>query len=175
MPFPDEISTILHNVQANGEGALSLEEPTVLDPRLQALDSTRALSSVSPAPGSASKTPKAVYKKRKKRAPIDINDTEDNDTPAPAKKVDLGVVISGLSRELALTRRAKETFLTQRQKAVQLLEQEYKNRLYIVAFVEALNYLKDEGNASNFITIAGIAIRDQFLEFVLYTQLQTLS
>jgi hypothetical protein len=173
MPFRDEISTILHNVQANGEGALSLEEPTVLDPRLKALNTTRALSSASPALSSASKTSKTLYKKSKKRAPIDISDGEDNDTLAPAKKVDLGVAISGLSKELALARRAKETFLTQQQKAVQLLEREYKNRLHIVAFVEALNYLKDEGNATNFNTIMDIVIRDRFLEFVLHTELQT--
>jgi hypothetical protein len=61
----------------------------------------------------------------------------------------------------------------QQQKAVQLLEREYKNRLHIVAFVEALNYLKDEGNATNFNTIMDIVIRDRFLEFVLHTELQT--
>jgi hypothetical protein len=152
---------------------LSLEEPTVLDPRLKALNTTRALSSASPAPSSASKTSKTLYKKSKKRAPIDISDGEDNDTLAPAKKVDLGVAISGLSKELALARRAKETFLTQQQKAVQLLEREYKNRLHIVAFVEALNYFKDEGNATNSNTITDIVIRDRFLEFVLHTELQT--
>jgi hypothetical protein len=49
---------------------------------------------------------------------IKVSDREDNDTLALAKKVDLGATISGLSRELALARRAKETFLTQQQKAV---------------------------------------------------------
>jgi hypothetical protein len=118
MPFRDKISTILHNVQANREGALSLEEPTILDPRLKALNTTQAFSPVSPASSLASKTSKTLYKKSKKRALIKVSDRENNNTPALAKKVDLGAVISGLSRELALARRAKETFLTQQQKAV---------------------------------------------------------
>jgi hypothetical protein len=64
------------------------------------------------------KTSKTLYKKSKKHALIKVSDKEDNNTLALVKKVDLGAVISGLSRELALIRKAKETFLTQQQKAV---------------------------------------------------------
>ena len=37
MQFRDTISLILHNFQANSKGIFTLEEPTALDPRLNAL------------------------------------------------------------------------------------------------------------------------------------------
>jgi hypothetical protein len=50
IPFCDIIGYILHDVQANSQGTLTLEVLTPVDPRLKALDSTTALYSTSLAP-----------------------------------------------------------------------------------------------------------------------------
>lgn len=54
MPYRESISLILHDVQANGKGALTIEVPTPIDPRIAALKPT---SSASRASSVAPKTP----------------------------------------------------------------------------------------------------------------------
>jgi len=147
MPFREMISYILSDVQANGDGAFSLAEATPVDPRLLH-DSTRSSRSPTPAKSSSSRGP---YNKSKKRVKVE-DDMEDRDTP-PQKKVDLGAAIAGFSEEMKRARSAKDDFLTTQQKAVQLLEKEYKGRLDIMAFLDAIAWLQNEQNASSFITL----------------------
>jgi hypothetical protein len=81
------------------------------------------------------------YNKSRAKRVKDKEETEDKDAPQP-KKVDLGSVISGFSEEIKRARRAKESFLTVQQRAVQLLKKEYKGRLEIIAFLDAITWLK---------------------------------
>ena len=166
------IGYILHDVrvQANGNGALTLEDPTPVDPRLKALDAAHPSASASPAPTAPPKSAKTPYKKSKnKRAKVEDDDSDEG-TPAP-KKVDLGTAISGLSDELGRARRAKEAFLTHQQKAVQLLEKEYKLRLEMMAFIDGCEFLQHEGNAVTFTTLTDPEYRDRWLEVKLRTEL----
>lgn len=65
MPFRETIGYILHDVQANGISAMSLEDPTPIDPRITSLranvDSSASPRSLSAPP----KTSKIPYKSRK--------------------------------------------------------------------------------------------------------------
>ena len=108
MPLRDLIGEILQDVQATGRSAFTTADPTPLDPRLIALDAGNSSASISPAPIAALKP---AYNKSKKRARIEEGDDVDEKAPA-AKKVDIGIAISGLTMELTLTRRLKETYLT---------------------------------------------------------------
>src|ERR1700733_6473436 len=111
MPFRDMIRYVLHDVQANREGAFSLEEPTPIDPRLLPTEST-ASSPVSTSPTLPSKLQgRGLYNKSRNKRVKDKDKTEEAGTPPP-KKVDLGVVISGFSKEIKQARRAKESFMT---------------------------------------------------------------
>jgi len=49
--------------------------------------------------------------------------------------------ISSLLAEMGRTRKAEETFMTNQQKAVRLLETEYKTRLDKIAFIQACAFL----------------------------------
>ena len=70
------------------------------------------------------------------------------------------------------TRKAKEAFMTNQQKAVRLLETEYKERLdTIMAFIQACAFLQDVGNAGTFITLTDLEFRDRYLEISLCTLL----
>jgi len=50
------------------------------------------------------------------------------------------------------------------QKAIKLLEKEYKARLEISAFLKAVVLFKDEGNAVTFLTLDDVEYRDLWLE-----------
>jgi hypothetical protein len=141
---------ILHNIQANGKGALTLEKPMPLDPRLASLSSTSRASSIPP------KTP---YNHSRKRKVQEIKDDKDN-TNGSNKKVDLGLAISSLSKELARNRHAKETYKSNQKRAIKLLEKEYKERLEIGAFLRAIALFKDEGNIVTFLTLDDVKYRD---------------
>jgi hypothetical protein len=167
MPFRDLIGEILQDVQATGRSSFTTADLTPLDPRLMALDVSNSSASISPAPVAA---PKSVYNKSKKRAKIEEEDDVDEKVPA-AKKVDIGMAISGLTKELTLARRLKETYLTNQQKAVQLLEKEYKARLHIMAFIQACAFFQDKGNAGTFIALTDSETRDRFLEISIGTEL----
>jgi hypothetical protein len=65
----------------------------------------------------------------------------------------------------------KENFMTIQQKALQLLEKEYKERLHIMAFIDGTVFLQDEGNAGSFITFTDYILRDRWLEVRLGTEL----
>jgi hypothetical protein len=162
MPFRDSISLILHDVQANGKGALTLEEPTLLDRRLSTLTSISSASS-----RASSAAPKAVqtpYNKGRKRvAAEDIDDTDEATQPS-AKKLDIGVAILALTKELERSRKAKESYESNQQRAIRLLEKEYKGRLEVSAFLKAMVLFKEEGNAISFLTLDDKEYRDLWLE-----------
>ena len=79
--------------------------------------------------------------------------------------------ISNLTAEMGRTRKAKEAFMTNQQKAVRLLETEYKERLDTMAFIQACAFLHDAGNAGTFITLTDLEFRDRYLEISLCTLL----
>jgi hypothetical protein len=106
MPFREEIGFILYDVQANGQGALTLEVPTPIDPQLA--------SSIAPRSSTAPpKKGQTLYNKSKKRVKVEDLDGSDEDSPTPPpKKIDLGIAILGLSKEMEYTRKAKELYQT---------------------------------------------------------------
>jgi hypothetical protein len=177
MPFRDLIGEILQDETANGGGALTAANPTPLDPRLVAHDTAlvaTGLSLASPNPISVPKTTKPHYNKSKRKVRAESANYEDEDAPTKKKvdqKVDLGVAISGLAKQMDLARKAKEEFLTNQQKAVRLLEKAYKKRLDMMAFLQACSFFKDEGNANTFITLEDEEFRDRFLEINLGVEL----
>jgi hypothetical protein len=160
MPFRDSIGFILHDVQANGKGAFTLEEHTAIDPRLTALKT----NSLSISPRASSAPPKTSYNKGKKRPVVEITDDTDEPANSLLKKVDLGVAISGLTREMEKARKAKEGHESSQQKAIKLLEKEYKARLEVGAFLKAIVLFKEEGNAVTFLTLNDGEYRDLWLE-----------
>ena len=103
MPLREEIGLILHNVQANGQGALTLKDPMPIDP--QVTSSIPRRSSTAPP-----KKPQTPYKKSKKRAREEEINGSDEDTLVRTKKVDLGTAILSLSKEMERARKARETY-----------------------------------------------------------------
>jgi hypothetical protein len=164
MPFRDMISYILHDVQANGRGGLTLETPTPTDPRLTSIAPRQDLPN--PPNNISARTP---YNKSKKRVRNDASDEEGRTTPP--KKIDLGVAISNLTREMERARKAKEGHLSNQERAIKLLETEYQNRLGMIAFIQACTFFKDEGNALTFVTLTNMEMRDRWLELELHTEL----
>ena len=158
MPYKETISLILHDVQANRKGALTLEEPTVINPRFTLLKSLFLSSRASLA------SPKTLYNRSRKRNIMEIRDDEDDVTNGSNKKVDLGVTISSLSKEIARSRHAKETYESNQKRAIKLLEKKYKTRLEVSAFLKAIVLFKDDGNAVTFLTLDDTEYRDLWLE-----------
>jgi hypothetical protein len=111
MPFRDIIGYILHDVQANGKGALILKDPTPVDPRLRALDNSSTSTFISTTLTPTPRMPKFLYNKSKKRGRPQDSDEPEEGHPA-LKKVDLRAVIAGLSDKIGRARRARETYLT---------------------------------------------------------------
>ncbi len=101
MLFREELSVILHDVQANGKGALSLATPTLVDPRLEAISVSRSSSVI--------RTVKTPYNKSRKRAIAEV-DNKPEDGTLVAKKVDLGTAIQGMAKEIEKSRKAKELY-----------------------------------------------------------------
>jgi hypothetical protein len=139
MPYRTEIGEILHQQQATGKGALSGADPTPIDLRLLALSNSSRASPVSDS------KPKSVYNKSKKRARVENSDDEEDGSlvqKKPPQKVDLGYAITCLTEEIKHARKLKEEFQSNQQKAIRLLETDYKGRLNILAFIEACSFLK---------------------------------
>jgi hypothetical protein len=131
MYFRDVLFEILIVSSATGSGAVSGNDPDgilpsqnmnyFLDPHVLQSDATARTPAASSTPNLK---PAAAYNKSKKRVRIELSDDEDA-APAAKKvdtKVDLGVAISNLTAEMGRTRKAKEKFMTNQQKAVRLLE-----------------------------------------------------
>ena len=66
----------------------------------------------------------------------------------------------------------KKTHKTDSQKAVELLELAYGNRLDMMEFFEACAFFKDEKNAGIFLSITSLARRDRWLEINLHVELK---
>jgi hypothetical protein len=80
-------------------------------------------------------------------------DNTDEPTNSLLKKIDLSVAISGLTQEIERARKAKEAYKSSQQKAIKLLEKEYKARLEVGAFLKAIVLFKNKGNAVTFLTL----------------------
>ena len=111
---------VLHDVQANRKGALTLEEPTPIDPRITILTPLSLISQASLVP------PKTSYNRSQKRNIAEIADNKNETTNSSNKKVDLRVVITALSKEIACNQYTKEAYKSNQEKAIKLLEKEYK-------------------------------------------------
>ena len=159
MLYRDTISSILHDVQANRKGALTLEEPSILNPRLRALK-----PSISRSSSTTLKLPKTLYNKSRKRGIIETTDNTDNGIKPSAKKINLRVVITSLSKEIERLRKVKEIYKSHQQRALKLLEKEYKGRLKIGAFLKAVRLFKDKGNTVSFLSLEDTEYRDLWLE-----------
>ena len=108
MPLCDLIREILQDVQVTRRSSFTTADLTPLDPRLIALDTGNSSASVSLVLITALKL---VYNKSKKRARIKEGDDIDKKVLV-VKKVNIRIVISGLTIELTLIRRLKEAYLT---------------------------------------------------------------
>jgi methylthioribose-1-phosphate isomerase len=95
---------------------------------------------------------------------VEIGDNKDNVTNSSNKKVDLGIAISSLSKEIARNRHTKETYKLNQKRAIKLLEKEYKAQLEIGAFLKAIALFKDKGNVVTFLTLDDVEYKDLWLE-----------
>jgi hypothetical protein len=95
---------------------------------------------------------------------METGDNKDDVTNGSNKKVDLRVAISSLSKEIARSRHAKETYKSNQKRAIKLLKKEYKERLEIGAFLKAIVLFKDKGNAVTFLTLDDTEYKDLWLE-----------
>jgi hypothetical protein len=124
MPFRDMIREILQEETANGGGALTSADPTLIDPRLLTYNtelSRSASTSTSSGLSGLLLRPKTTYNKSKKRTKIKSVDNDKDEALArkkPDTKINLGVAILGLTEQIDLVRKSKEKFLTNQQKAV---------------------------------------------------------
>jgi hypothetical protein len=179
----EELSEILHDTQATGQGAVSGlgSHQLVLDPRLRQIDTdTQAsIASRSSSPTSQLK-PKTPYNRSKKRVSTEISNDNTLETltikrvdiKRGEQKVDLGLAISGLSATMERAIEEKKTHKTDSQKAVELLELAYGNRLDMMEFIEGCAFFKDEKNAGIFLSITNLARRDRWLEINLHVELK---
>ena len=158
MPYRETISLILHDIQANRKGALTLKEPTLINPRITILKPLSLISRASLAP------PKTLYNRFRKRNIAEIADDKDKTTNSLNKKVNLRVIIMSLSKEIACNQHAKEAYESNQEKAIKLLEKEYKARLEIRAFLKAISLFKDKENAVTFLTLDNTEYRDLWLK-----------
>jgi hypothetical protein len=170
MPHREILGEILHEAQATGKGAVSMhafDSTSSIDPRLLSLSripSAITSPSTSPVPG--------LYNKSKKRAKVEISDDEDGvKATSTHKKVDLGYAITSLSIEMAKSRKLREDHKSDQEKAVQLLEKEYGDRLDTMVFINACAFFEDEHKARSFLAISNIERRDRWLEVNLFTEL----
>jgi hypothetical protein len=179
----DLLSEILHDNQATGQGALPgidlhIEEThnhLLLDPRLaqhdtEARATTMVLSKSSLPPQF---TPKTQYNRSKKRAKAEV--LEDDDVVLVSNKrakVDLGLAILGLSATMEQAIEARGSTKTNSQRAVQLLESVYGERLEMMEFIDGCTFFKDDQNAGIFLSISDIARRDRWLEINLRVELK---
>jgi hypothetical protein len=107
---------------------------------------------------------KSLYNKSKKRPAEESTDDTDESTNSLLKKLNLGIAISGLTKEIEKARKAKEAHESNQQKAIKLLEKKYKARLEVSAFLKAIVLFKEKGNAVTFLTLNDREYRDLWLE-----------
>jgi hypothetical protein len=157
MPLRDQIGLILHNVQANRGGALALETPTPIDPRIEGV---RDLSTSSRASSIPPKIPKTPYNKSRKRGITEVTEETNDAGPSTNKKLDLGIALAGLTKEIERTRKQESG----QQQALKLLQKSYAKRLQAPDFMKAIALFKEEANAVTFLTLEEGELRDIWLE-----------
>jgi hypothetical protein len=141
MPHRDIFTEVLHdNSMATGRAAISglqqLQQDELIDPQLlnDALNDSTTPSRTS----TLQIAPKPiVYNKSKKR--VRIEGSDDEDTPAAKKKVDLGAAIIALTSEMAIARQSK----SEQSRAVELLETAYGKRLDMMVFIQGCTFFED--------------------------------
>ena len=101
MPYRDQIKYILYNVQANRGGVFTPEDPTPIDPRI--VDIRR---NSTPTTLLFSQPSSTAYVKSRKR-PVAENE-EDKATKPLNKRVDVGLTILGLTKEMEKIRKGRE-------------------------------------------------------------------
>jgi hypothetical protein len=106
-----------------------------------------------------------VYNKSKKR--VRIEGSDDEDTPAAKKKVDLGAAIIALTSEMAIARQSK----SEQSRAVELLETAYGKRLDMMVFIQGCTFFEDISKARIFLSIIDVERRDRWLEISLNVEL----
>jgi hypothetical protein len=157
MPHREIFKEVLHEAQATGKGAISMHASNItssIDPRL--------LSSIPPTSTSTSTSPvPSLYNKSKRRVKVEISNDEDGGAIPTRKKVDLGYAITSLSIEMAKSRKLQEDHKSDQEKAIQLLESEYGDRLNTMVFIEACTFFEDEHKARSFLAISNIERRDR--------------
>jgi methylthioribose-1-phosphate isomerase len=154
MLYKETISLILHNIQANKKSALTLKEPTPINPRITALKPLSLTSQAFSAP------PKTSYNRSRKRNITEIANNKNKTINDLNKKVNLKVTIASLSKKIARNQHAKETYRSNQKKAIKLLKKEYKTQLKIGAFLKAILLFKDKGNAVTFLTLNNAEYKD---------------
>ena len=94
MPYREELGLILLNVQAKGQEAFTLKTPTPsnLDPRLRDTP-----TSLSPTPSKVLQATKSKGKRVKEEDDLDNRPL----APRARRKVDISLVITAFSKELA--------------------------------------------------------------------------
>ena len=172
MPHRELLSEILFEAQATSKGAVSGNDPDghfpLIDPRLRG--DTLIVSLVS------NIKPGTSYNKSKKRVKVEISDNEEG-IPISKKvdlgKVDLGQAIASITTEMARGRKAREEAKSAQEKAVQLLESVYGDRLNTMVFIKACTFFEEENKARSFLAITNTERRSRWLEINLRIELIT--
>jgi len=72
---------------------------------------------------------------------------------------------------MAKGRKLRENYKSNQEKAVQLLESEYGDRLDTIVFIKGCTFFEDEHKARSFLAISNIERQDRWLEVNLSTEL----
>jgi hypothetical protein len=167
MPYRELLSEILFEAQATGKGAVSRNDLDghfpLIDPRLRG--DTPIVSLVS------NIKPRTSYNKSKKRVKVEISNDEEG-IPI-SKKVDLRQAIAGITAKMARGRKAQEEAKSVQEKAVQLLESVYGDRLNTIVFIKACTFFEEENKARSFLAITNTERRSRWLEINLRIELIT--
>ena len=155
------LSEILFEAQATGKGAVSRNN-SLIDSQLLS-NSFVVLPVLNIKPKS--------YNKSKKCVMIEISDNK-KEAQAP-KKIDLAQAIAGMTAEMAHGQKAREETKSAQEKAVQLLESVYGDRLDTMIFIQACTFFEDEQKARSFLAITNIERHDRWLEINLRTELRS--
>jgi hypothetical protein len=175
------LEEILENAQATGEAAFSLSTSIIdidtihdsnIDPQLLQIDTQCKAS----APGSITSTISQAssrlhtpmpYKRSNKSRLRPESEDRDSDTKRARTKPDIGLAIKGMTEELRLAREAKQALADRKtfaERAIDILYQDYKNRMDSDAIITAIEVFETEHKARSFISLKADEKRDLWLE-----------
>jgi len=159
---------MLEGTQATGAQAFSAtaSDLSLVDPQL-----------LLAAPDTISRTHTPLTAVANRTRGLDLSDDE----PEPSRKrqrrkgddrVDLGQAIAGMAKELRLSRESnRELAGTPQERAMELLNKEYDDRLDDEAFLEAVDLFESDAKARAFITLKPGHRRDRWLEIAISKEL----